>query len=491
MIVFRKLGIRRRLALLYSGIFAVILSVFCAILFQYFQRTQSEAFDSMLYNFAVDFSANLEMDFVGRLFVVNPNVSEVGKYLPFTVPSSFFMIRDSRGKVLMHSRSLGDRSLPLNPAGIALLGKQKHFFETIRASSLGVKSTTSELRLLTYLAHHADWREPLILQIAVPMELPMQEQRDLLLFFLISIPAFLLVAGFAGLWMSKRALLPVQLITLKAKSITGVEKLKERIPVSGAEDEIHELAVTINSLLDRLDKAFASQDRFISNASHQLKTPLTILKGELDFLRKSPPAQNAEVQGGLDSATAEINRLIQLVQDLLLLARLEAGRDTITLAPVRLDEAVLKVVARIQKLAKNKSVQLHTQFSAETQGQELEAEVMGDEELLESMLENFLENAVKYSPENSTIELNMRTRPDVVEVTVRDQGPGIPEDLRQKIFERFTRVKPSNIVPGSGLGLSIAAEIARIHQAQIDLSAPPGGRGTQVNVRFRRVSSNA
>lgn len=490
MIGLRALGIRRRLALLYSGIFAVGLTVFCAILFQYFQRTQREAFDTTLYNFAVDFSANLEMDFVGRLFVVNPNVSDAGKFLPFHLGSSFFAIRDSQGKVLLHSRSLGDRNLPLDLRTLPALAKEKHVFETISTSRLGVKSSSPELRLLTYIAHHADWREPLVIQIAVPMDLPRQEQRDLLLFFLISIPGFLLVAGFAGLWMSRRALTPVQNITLIAQGITGVEKLKERIPVPEAEDEIHELAVTFNGLLDRLDKAFASQDRFISNASHQLKTPLTILKGELDFLRKDSAlesASNKDLRAGLESATSEINRLIQLVQDLLLLARLEAGRDTIALSPVRLDESVLQVVARIQKLAKNKNVQLTTQFSADKFGQELEAEIMGDEELVESMLENFLENAVKYSPENSTIELVMTTHPQTIEITIKDQGPGIPSELRQKIFERFTRVKPSNIVPGSGLGLSIAAEIARIHKAEIQLSEPADGKGTTVQVRFQRL----
>src|SRR4051812_26610897 len=123
MIGLRQQGIRRRLALLYSGIFAVGLSVFCAVLFQYFQRTQMQAFDSTLYNFAVDISSGLEMDFVGRLFMVNPNVSEADKAFPFG--SSLVEIRDLRGRVLLHSRSLEDKSLPLDPRTLQAVVNEK------------------------------------------------------------------------------------------------------------------------------------------------------------------------------------------------------------------------------------------------------------------------------------------------------------------------------------------------------------------------------
>jgi signal transduction histidine kinase len=333
-------GIRWRLALLYLSIFAVGLGVFCAVLFQYFQSTQEKAFNSTLYNFAVDISTNLEMDLVGRLFVVNANVSEAQKVFPFHVPGSFLEIRDSSGKILMHSKSLKQHSLPLDLRVLQRIPREKAIFQTIKASRIGLHSKAADLRLLTYWAHHAEWREPLILMVAVPLDMPHHEQRDLLLFFALAIPLFLLIAGFAGVWMSKYALVPVHQITQKARGITGVEKLKERIPVPEAHDEIHELAETFNDLLNRLDLAFASQDRFVSNASHQLKTPLTILKGELELLRKGEMSK-PELEDALESASGEINRLIQLVQDLLLLARLEAGRDTIALTPSRLDEVLM------------------------------------------------------------------------------------------------------------------------------------------------------
>ena len=486
---FRRQGIRLRLGLLYLGISAVGLCVFSALLFQYFLRIQAQAFDTTLYNFAVDISANLEMDFVGRLFVVNSNIAEAGKLFPFHLGGSFVEIRDLQGKSLLHSRSLKDKQLPLDKSVIERLNEERAIFTTLRAKSLGVESTSPELRLLTFWTHHKGWKEPLILQVAVPLDLPYQEQRDLLLFFLLGIPTFLLIMGVAGFWMSRRALRPVHDMTVTARGITGVGNLQLRIPVPIAHDEIHELAETFNGLLERLEKAFASQDRFISNASHQLRTPLTILKGELDLLRKGS-GDEAELRLGMESVAVEINRLINLVQDLLLLARLEAGRDTITLNPVHVDDILMRVVSRLQKLAVTKNVKISTSFLSETPGAELDVEVKGDEELLDSMFENFIENAVKYSPPGSTVELSMKVYAASIVVSVRDAGPGIPVDLRHKIFERFTRVQPSHIVPGSGLGLSIAAEIARLHGVTIDLAAGDGGsgpgKGTEVRLTFQR-----
>jgi signal transduction histidine kinase len=485
MIRLRRHGIRWRLAMLYLSIFAAGLLVFCGLLFQYFQRIQIQAFDTTLYNFAVDISSNLEMDFVGRLFVVNSSVSEAGKLFPFHLGGSFLEIRDSHGKVLLHSRSLKDRNLPLDRRILGRIPGERAVFQNLSAAQLGLASSSPDLRLLTYWANHKDWSEPLILQVAVPLDLPRQERRDLLLFFSLGIPFFLLIAGVAGMWMSKRALAPVHDITLKARDITGVEKLKERLPVPEAHDEIRELSETFNGMLDRLERAFASQDRFVSNASHQLKTPLTILKGELDRLRKQP-AKEGDIAEGLDSASTEIDRLITLVQDLLLLARLEAGHDSIVFDKVRLDEVLMQVVSRVQKLARKKGVRLTTHLLAESFASELDVEIRGDEELLDSMIENFIENAVKYAPSDSVVELDLKSCPDHVELCIRDKGPGIPSELRQKIFERFQRVQPSHVIPGAGLGLSIASEIASLHRVGIDLDGGQGG-GTRVTLRFPRA----
>jgi signal transduction histidine kinase len=484
-----RIGIRWRLAWLYTGLFSICLSVFSGLLFQYFQSTQIRAFDASLYNFAVDLSSNLEMDFVGRLFVVNSNVNEVAKSFPFHLGGSYLEIRDTRGRMLLPARLANQGVLPLDAATIAQVLREKRVFRTLSPTLIGLQARAPNYRVLTYFAQHADWREPLLLQVAVPLDLPTQERQDLLLFFMLAIPSFLGLSVLVGVWMSSKALKPVHDMSRKAQGITGVDKLTERIPVPQARDELRELAETFNGLLDRLNKAFASQDRFISNASHQLKTPLTILKGELELLGRVPQ-NNPELSLGLESARAEINRLIRLVHDLLLLARLEAGQDPLTMTLVRLDEVLTNVVSRLQKLANTKDVRIKSMLSADNPDRDLDAVIMGDEELVESMVENFVENAIKYSPVGALVTVQLLSRAGGLEVLIGDEGPGVPEEQRQKMFERFSRGQSSSTsVQGSGLGLSIAAEIARIHAVHIELAAGQDGRGTSVRLSFQRADS--
>lgn len=450
--------------------------MFCAVLLKYFERTQISAFDSSLYNFTVDVSGTLEMDFVGRLFVIDRPERDVDKAFPFHLGATLFEIRDTRGRSLLASNALGARHLPFEPDLLKTLERDRAVFRTIE--------TPNAMRLITYWAYRAEWREPLILQIAVPLDLAVRERRDLELFFVIGIPLFILIAALAGAVLSKRALKPVHDMTLNARAITGVEGLSERIPVPAAHDEIRELAETFNDLLNRLEGAFASQDRFVANASHQLRTPLTILKGELELLRRAP-GETPEVAAGLTSAADEINRLIRLVQDLLMLARLDGGRDGITMSRVRPDDILMKVVARMQRPAQAKDVSVRLVVTAENADEELGAEVTGDADLLESMFENFVDNAIKYSGAGTAVVVGLHTRADAVEVVVRDHGPGIPPAVRAKVFERFARGQPSAQEPGSGLGLAIAGEIARLHDVQLDI-APADDGGTRVSVRLRR-----
>lgn len=474
MIAWRKLGLRTRLAFLYCGIFAVILTTFGFYFFRSFEKSQIQAFDATLFNFAIDVTTNLEIDFIGRLFV---KVEEEGKVLPFHLGKSFLEIRDPTGRILLYSRSLHGEDLPFRTDQLPELIEKKAIFRDIR-----VKGTN--LRLLTYWATRPDWIKPLILQIAVPLDLPSQERQNLLLLLEIFIPLLLGAAAISGYLMSRWALSEVNQITQKARHMGLEGNLSERVPVPRPPDEIRELAETFNALLARLEKSFNTQERFISNASHQLKTPLTILKGELELIKKRQ-ATETELAQFFESASSEIEHMIDLVEDLLLLARLEAGKDTLSLAPVAVDEVLLNVVARLQKLAANKNVQIRTAFLPPSPDQEFFAEAQGDEELLACLFENLIENAIKYSPEDSPVEVQLRMAPHRIEFSVADEGPGFPVANRSKIFERFQRGVPSSSVPGSGLGLAIANEIARLHGTSIQIGENAArGRGTQIIVAF-------
>ena len=155
---------------------------------------------------------------------------------------------------------------------------------------------------------------------------------------------------------------------------------------------------------------------------------------------------------------------------------------------VLLDEVLLNIVSRIQKIAKHKNVQISTSFVPESASMEFEAEVQGDEELLSCLFENLIENAVKYTSESTLVDVRLRSSKERIELVIADEGPGIPEENRKKIFERFQRGYPSSFVPGSGLGLSIAFEIARLHGVQITVEENKDrGRGTRIGVSFPKT----
>lgn len=479
MIAWRKLGLRTRLAFLYCTIFAVVLTSFGVFLFQSFERSQIRAFDATLFNFAVDISANLEIDFIGRLYVT---VEEEGKVLPFHLGKSFLEIRDPSGRILLYSRSLRGEDLPFQESQVPELVEKKALFRNVRING-------NELRLLSYWATRPDWVKPLIIQIAVPLDLPSRERENLLLLLEIAIPILLGFAAIGGYLTSRWALSEVKRMTQKAQQMGNEGNLSERIPIPKPKDEIRELAETFNELLGRLEKAFNSQELFIANASHQLKTPLTILKGELDLIKKrhAPPE---ELEEFFKSASSEIEHMIDLVEDLLLLARLEAGKGTLTLLPVELDEVLLNIVSRLQKIAKKKNVQIRTSFVSESPEKEFSAAAMGDEELLSCLFENLIENAVKYTPENSSVDVQLSSNAEKTELSISDEGPGIPEEQRQKMFERFQRGKPSSSIPGSGLGLAIASEIAQLHGLGIQVEENRArGHGTRIVVSFAKPES--
>lgn len=472
------------MALLYLSLSGFCLIIFCISLFQNYISNQQESFDKALFNFAADVSSDLEVDFLGRLYSKN-RTAEEGKYFPFPLGKSYLEIRNLSGQVLLVSRSLRGANLPeFTMTQVKILEQSKASFQTILWPMEGKrKPRLTKLRLVRYLAFHEGWLEPLVLQVAVPMDLLEEERRSLMWYFAIGIPTFLLVVGVLGVFLSRRALRPVQRISSQVKAMAD---LKERIPVPKTEDEISQLAQTFNGLLDRLDQAFMMQDRFIANASHQLKTPLTIIKGELEMVKASNDPK--EMRDFLESASSEINHMINLVQDLLLLARLDSDKEAISLVPVRLDEILMNVVSRLQKLAVQKEIVITTNFKSEIPNEELDVEFEGDEELLTSMLENFVENAIKYSQNGKAVHVSLESLAHEIVIEVKDEGRGISKEEQNKIFERFHREKSAE-VPGSGLGIPVAHEIAKLHQIKIEfISDPEVVPGTRVRITFPRAS---
>jgi signal transduction histidine kinase len=484
-----RASIRLRLTSLFVVIFGLTLIAFSALVYRVFTQNLQSEFDADLFNHALDVVQGIEVDIFGNVQVSPDVLSAGGKIFPFSVGSGFLQLSTLDGRIIARSRSLGKTELPYRADDLRLLQAQGAVFRTLRPNQLPLvlqgqskkRAATTDYRELIYLVQKGEGA-PLLLQIAVPMTLVEEESRELITFFLILIPLTLILAAFGGFYLSRRALAPVSAMIDKAQGLSP-SRLSERIPVPPAQDEIRQLSLTLNGLLDRLQQAFLSQERFVADASHQLKTPLAILRGELDLLRKREPTRE-ETQAFLSSASQELEYLSRMVEDLLLLARVDAGEAALEIRPVRLDEVALEAISRLQPLARVRNVAIR--FDLDVEHGEPEFEVQGDPDLLQSLLQSLIENAIKYSP---SVDVKVSSEADWVWVRVRDEGPGIPAEDLTRIFERFYRVgtqpKGDSRPGGTGLGLAIAKRIAEVHHG-ILLAESELGKGSVFSFGMKR-----
>lgn len=289
------------------------------------------------------------------------------------------------------------------------------------------------------------------------------------------IPAALL-ALCGGWWLMRNALTPVAALTQAAERVNELN-LSERLPRSGNRDELDRLTEVFNAMTARLDNSFQRIHEFTLHASHELKTPLTVLRGELETaLREenlNPPQQER-----LLSQIDEIQRLTKIVDGLTLLTRADAGQIKLNCEPVRLDELVRENFADANILAQPHGIRVCLPSCEEMS-------VFGDRHRLRQLLLNLTDNAIKYNQPNGDVTISLRRSGESAELQIANTGGGIPPALQARVFERFFRgdSSHSNVVEGCGLGLSIAQWIVAAHHGSIQFVAEPD-KLTTVTVRL-------
>ena len=467
------------------------------------EALQRDAFDSALYNHAVDIARATDLGILGNIEVNREALIDPNKVFPFALGRSLVQFRSVDGAILLSSDQLGQTALPLNNTVVALIKSNGFIIESVllpdtARGAIGDffrarghrNENLARFRLLHYLINKKGI-PPLILQVAVPTALLDREQQDLLKMLMVLIPLALLAATITGLVISKRALTGVNRIIHSAQSI-GPSELSARVPVP-PESELNALARTLNEMLDRLQRTFESQDQFVADASHQHKTPLAILRGELDVFGQSARTQ-AEAEALHESLSQEVNHLSRTVDNLLTLARFDSNKPGLFSA-VRLDEVLFETISSLQKQAKNHNVELILDIDEKGLNSAHAFETFGDADLLRTMLANFIENSIKYAcahQAQTKIRLTQTTHPTDYEwlILIEDNGIGINEDNLKRIFDRFFRVtdleKPSRNQNGVGLGLAIAARIADYHKIQIDAFSQVGV-GTRFSLKIKKI----
>jgi heavy metal sensor kinase len=312
-----------------------------------------------------------------------------------------------------------------------------------------------------------------VLVVAESLEGVEESVERVLALLLLAGPAALAATALGGWWMARKALRPVERMTSQAAEI-GIDRLDERIVVPRTADEIGKLAVTLNAMLDRLQRGVEEKHRLIADASHELRTPLAVMRTELDVsLRERGLGRRAREV--LESTREEVDHMSRTVDNLLTLAQVDEGRLELLRGRVRLDEAIEAAVGPLLPLAAAKGIRV------EVGGVSSEAEA--DPRRLHQVLANYVDNAIKYTRPGGEVHVTSWRRDGEVGVTVTDDGPGIPAQDRVHVFDRFFRVDRSRgrEAGGSGLGLAICREIAAAHGGRVWVESEEG-RGSAFSV---------
>ena len=476
--------IRLRLALWYGGLTGVIVLICCLITYAVHTRAHYDDVDRVLTGTSLH---------VADEFLAAPTPAEAMAVVAVPVsPDVAMRIYGVDGRVLADSPNDG-RMPAVDPVALRA-HPVAHPFDALAAlapplqavhagqGTFGLARATDGTRWRLYLLSLGQTGESLV--AATPIgQLDTAAVR--LRWLLIAVSAAgALVALVAGRLLAGRALRPVAALSETAAAIANSVSFERRVPLlDGPRDELGQLASAFNAMLDKLQQAYQAQQRFVSDASHELRAPLTAIQGNLDLLhRRRAAMSSAEQQEALDEAGREADRLARLVADLLALARADAG-VSLRRERVELDRDVLEALRESRQLVRGQTLAL---------GMFTPVIVLGDEDRLKQLLLIVLDNALKYTPAGGTVTVDLVVRDSVAEVQVRDTGVGIPAADLPHVFERFYRADPGRArdPDGTGLGLPIARWIAEQHQGSITLASEPG-QGTTATIRLPTAAAAA
>jgi heavy metal sensor kinase len=313
-------------------------------------------------------------------------------------------------------------------------------------------------------------------QVGISLENTELDLRRLMIIMILAGAGLMLLASLGGNFIIRKALKPVKSVVQTAKDITA-DDLSLRIESGQRQDEIGELVNTFNDMISRLEKSVKKIKQFSGDVSHELRTPLTIIRGEIEVLLRKE-RNKEEYQKTLKSTLEEAAYLERIIDDLLFLSRIEALEKKEFDKSAQLDEILLKVVESQELAAKNKGITLDV-----TKVDPIK--IRGEEILLERMVTNIIDNAIRYTQPGGNVEVSLEKKDGTPTLQVQDSGIGIPRESLPLIFDRFYVVDKSRFkeTGGLGLGLSIVKQVADSHGAKIEVESEVN-TGTSFLIRF-------
>jgi heavy metal sensor kinase len=461
-------SVRMRLTVWYTAAVAVVLILLAALTYLLYARNIAQRTDSNLIELTDAFTSTFNAELPDEIGPDAPKKAAREAMLEHRFRGVVFVFQDAEGQPLLSSLDLPAAVLSnehLTPQffvspdfrAVSSLAGSPRPFRTIHGGTSGFRAYVRPLSAAgrTFILA--------VLQSRRPQQELLGDIRST---FLWIIPIALLLAGIGGYFLARKSLAPVAAMASTARTI-GAANLHDRLGVSNPRDELGQLAISFNELLDRLEDSFERQRRFIADASHELRTPVAILRGESEVTLSRPDRSPAEYREALTILHDESQRLAHIIEDLFTLTRADAGEYPINSRDFYLDELAADVLRHARSLALAKEITLSPSI-------EPELLFHGDEALIRRLLLNLLDNAIKYTPAGGQVTLECKKDSAQYVVSVTDTGPGISPELQSRIFERFfradkVRARSETDSGGAGLGLSIARWIAEAHHGRLEL----------------------
>ncbi|MBO0800618.1 MAG: HAMP domain-containing protein, partial [Blastocatellia bacterium] len=400
-----------------------------------------------------------------------------------TVSPQLIQIIDDQGRVTDEPVSPRRGQLEVDLEKLSRLDVGRNYFETVKLSD------GSYMRVATRRGSDHDDGGTYFIRLGQSLETLDAARRRLLIILGIAVPVALLLGSYGGLLLANQALRPVDRITRAAEQISTGD-LTERVPMSAKMDEIGRLIVIFNQMISRLQAAFERQKQFTSDASHEMRTPLAVMRGDIEIALRRDRSVD-EYRRVLTSNLEEIVRLSRLVEDLLMLARADHGQLELRYEPFDLGKLCQQMIEYISPLAQQKGQDLiYQQNGKAPEADSGGVKINGDVQRIKQLLLNLLDNAIKYTDFGGRVSLELMAEDRCTVLTIRDTGRGIPPEDLPHIFERFFRKSKTTSdrsATGFGLGLSIVKWIVDSHGGKISAQSEVG-RGTTFIVKFPLIN---
>jgi len=472
---------RLRLALSYGALTGALILVVSLVAYAVHGRASYDHADQALMG---------ATEYVAGLYAVHGSFEEIRQLLVGPAVSGVaVLIYRPTGEIMLASPNAAE--VPALDARAVLLERYQPPFDRIVGLvppwGGGMVLASGALSLVAD-ADGGRWRvyaEPLneaegyVLVAASPLSNIDRSLQDFRVFVALSTVASVLLTPLVGWLLAGGILGPVAKVTETAAAIARSRQLGDRVPITHSRDELDRLAAAFNEMLASLEEAHVAQQRFVADASHELRAPLTAIQANLELLERQRQMPPSEQQEAVAEALREARRLTRLVADLLTLARADAGQVP-RRERLELDRLLVEVTGEARHLARGQRVQIEHMEPALVQG---------DPDRLKQLLLVLLDNALKYTPPDGQVAVALRRNARSAEITIRDTGGGISAQDLPHVFERFYRGDRSRTRDpgGTGLGLPIAHWIAEQHGGEVTLTSRPGS-GTVATVRLPLVA---